>query len=131
MTEIRTTTKILIAEDNQVNGVLALRMLKKLGYEADIALNGLEAINAIKSKHYDIVLMDIQMPEMDGLEATHWILNHHDSPAPPIIAMTANTLPNDQITYRLAGMVDLICKPLSLDEIKEVVARWEKSSNQG
>ncbi len=119
-------TKILIAEDNHVNGILARRMLIKLGYEADIATNGLEAINAIRTIRYDIVLMDIQMPEMDGLEATHWILNHHDSPPPPIIAMTANTLPADQQAYRHAGMVDLICKPLTLDEIRQVIKKWER-----
>ena len=119
-------TRILIAEDNHVNGVLARRMPSKLGYVADIATNGLEAINAIRTIRYDIVLMDIQMPEMDGLEATHWILNHHDSPPPRIIAMTANTLPADQRVYRHAGMVDLICKPLTLEEIKQVIKKWER-----
>ena len=124
MSKKSVTKKVLIAEDNHVNGVLAQRMLGKLGYDADLATNGMEAVNAIKSQEYEIVLMDIQMPKMDGLEATQWILTHYQSEAPVIIAMTANTLPADRKTYRHAGMVDLIPKPLDLEDIKDVMERW-------
>jgi signal transduction histidine kinase/CheY-like chemotaxis protein len=116
---------ILIAEDNLVNQKLAMHILTKMGYSADIAVNGHEAINAITRKKYDLVLMDVQMPEMDGLEATRFIREHIEQ-QPTIIAMTANALAEDREICLNAGMNDYLSKPIKLSEIMEVLESWGK-----
>jgi CheY-like chemotaxis protein len=109
---------ILLVDDVEVNRKVASLMLKKLGYQADFATNGVEAIEALKHKPYDIVLMDIQMPEMDGLEATKIIRQrwHHN---PKIIAVTA--LANCQDACLEAGMDDFISKPLNMQDLRDSI----------
>ncbi|HPG38242.1 MAG TPA: response regulator [bacterium] len=110
--------EILIAEDNVINQKLALRILSKLGYNADIAVNGLEAIKALKKKHYDLILMDIQMPEMDGFEATRNICEKWSAKKRPrIIAMTANAMEGDREKCLQAGMDEYISKPIQIDDL--------------
>jgi CheY-like chemotaxis protein len=93
-------------------------MLKKIGYRADLAANGLEVLQALEHLHYDVVLMDVQMPEMDGLEATRRIVARWpDGQRPRIIAMTANAMQGDRETCMAAGMDDYITKPVRSDEL--------------
>jgi CheY-like chemotaxis protein len=106
--------RILLAEDNLVNQKLALRLLERMGYRADVAGNGLEAIDAIATSTYDVVLMDVQMPELDGLEATRRIRDRWPGPASPrIVAMTANAMDGDREACLAAGMDDYVAKPIS------------------
>ena len=114
---------ILIAEDNLINQKLATHILSKLGYTADIANNGREAADAVMSKRYDLVLMDVQMPEMDGLEATRFIREHAD-PQPIIIATTANAMSDDRQICLSAGMDDYLAKPMKLQDIMGVLEKW-------
>jgi len=105
--------KILLAEDNPVNQKLALRLLERMGYHADVAGNGLEAIAAIEGSAYDVVLMDVQMPELDGLEATRRIRRRWpDDTGPRIVAMTANAMEGDREACLAAGMDDYVSKPI-------------------
>ncbi len=117
--------RILLAEDNIVNQKVALRMLSKLGYEADVVQNGKEVLEALKHHHYDVILMDIQMPEMDGLETTKHILEcKSDRTCPIVIAMTANAMKEDRDRYLQAGMKDHIAKPIRLEELQKVLKYW-------
>ena len=110
--------RILLVEDNAVNQKLALRLLSQLGYEADVASNGFEAIDAIDGRTYDLVLMDVQMPEMDGLEATRRILARVDAAhRPRIVALTANAMDGDREQCIAAGMQGYISKPIRVDEL--------------
>jgi CheY-like chemotaxis protein len=114
--------RILLAEDNKINQKVALRMLERLGYQADVAMNGLEVIEAISQRPYDVILMDIQMPEMDGLEATIHIreqLPHQQQPY--IIAMTANALAGDREKYISQGMDDYVSKPVRVNELTDAL----------
>ncbi|MBW2690042.1 MAG: response regulator, partial [Deltaproteobacteria bacterium] len=123
--------KILLVEDNMINQKLALRILERMGYHADIAGNGLEALQALERQAYDIIFMDMQMPEMDGLKASRQITR--DWPAaqrPIIIAMTANTLAGDRERCLEAGMDDYIAKPVSIPEIHAALERWGKTVQQ-
>jgi signal transduction histidine kinase/CheY-like chemotaxis protein len=116
--------KILLVEDNRINQKVALQMLKRLGYNADLANNGLEAIAAIQNQHYDLVFMDVQMPEMDGLEATRWVCDHLlPGKKPRIIAMTANAMEGDRQMCLDAGMDDYISKPFKLDQLKNILTK--------
>jgi CheY-like chemotaxis protein len=116
---------ILVVEDNTINQKLIVRVLKILGEEADLANNGLEALDAVLKKKYDIVLMDIQMPEMDGLEATRRIrTNVSITNQPIIIAMTAHALQGDQEKCINAGMNDYMSKPIFIDEVKRILKKW-------
>ncbi|MEA5452403.1 response regulator [Leptolyngbya sp. CCNP1308] len=110
--------QILVVEDNQVNQKIAVLTLQELGYSADVTANGVEALHALRQQAYDVVLMDVQMPVMDGLTATHCI--HHEwkeSQRPRIIAMTANALESDREKCLAAGMDDYISKPICLSEL--------------
>ncbi|MCA9537766.1 MAG: response regulator [Myxococcales bacterium] len=106
--------RILVAEDNPVNQRLAIVMLSRLGYRADVVASGSEAVNALEAQPYDVVLMDVQMPEMDGVEATRVIRQSSSLPQPRIIALTANALAGDREQYLAAGMDDYLSKPLHI-----------------
>jgi PAS domain S-box-containing protein len=113
---------ILLAEDNLINQKVAIRMLERLGYKAEIAANGQEAMEALKNHPYDVVLMDVQMPEMDGLEATRRI---RSTPGrqPYIIAMTAHAMKGDREICLGAGMNDYVSKPVRMEELKAAIER--------
>jgi PAS domain S-box-containing protein len=118
----RLPLRILLAEDNAINQKLALRLLERMGYRADVAGNGLETLEALRRQTYDVVLMDVQMPEMDGLEATRAI--HREWPPqrrPRIIAMTANAMQEDREICLAAGMDDYVSKPIRVEELVEAL----------
>ncbi|UCH18349.1 MAG: response regulator, partial [Burkholderiales bacterium] len=114
--------RILLAEDNLVNQKLALRLLSQMGYRADVAANGLEAVDAVQRQRYDVVLMDVQMPEMDGLEATREIVRRHGPARPRIVAMTANAMQGDREACLAAGMDDYLTKPIRVDTLVDALA---------
>ena len=116
------TLNILLAEDNPVNQKVALSMLKKIGYKADVAVNGLEVLQALDRKDYDVILMDIQMPEMDGLEATRHIRSRQ-SEQPRIIAMTAYALEGDREHCLDEGMDEYLTKPIKKEELEKALQK--------
>lgn len=116
--------EILVAEDNFINQKLVRKLFEVLGYKTDLAANGYDAIDVLKRKSYDIIFMDVQMPEMDGYEATRIIKERWGSKAPLIIAMTANAMQGDKEKCLLAGMNDYISKPLRLEDILRVLNFW-------
>jgi signal transduction histidine kinase/CheY-like chemotaxis protein len=121
----RLPLRILLAEDNPVNQLLAQRVLNKMGYSIDIAGNGLEAVDAVQRQQYDIVFMDVQMPEMDGLEATARILRLFENQQRPIIiAMTANAMSGDREICLEAGMDDYLSKPIVLEQVQSKLEYW-------
>jgi CheY-like chemotaxis protein len=109
--------RLLLAEDNAVNQKLAIRLLERMGYTADIAGDGLEAIAALEARDYDVVLMDVQMPELDGLEATRRIRSRWPERPLRIIAMTANAMEGDRDICLAAGMDEYVSKPIHPDEL--------------
>jgi signal transduction histidine kinase/CheY-like chemotaxis protein len=115
---------ILIAEDNLINQRVASRMFEKLGYKAELVSNGREAVEAARKKEYHLIFMDMQMPEMDGIEATRIILREAEDFAPRIIAMTANASSEDRQRCLNAGMCDFLTKPVQLDALRDVLAKW-------
>ena len=122
----RLPLRLLVAEDNAVNQKLALQMLRKMGYRADVAGNGLEVLDALERQPYDVVLMDVQMPELDGLETTRRIRasNASSDHLPRIIAMTANAMQGDREACLDAGMDDYISKPIQVKELQAALERW-------
>ncbi len=118
--------RILLAEDNAVNQKLAIRILEQMGYRADIASNGIEAVESIERQLYDVILMDVQMPEMDGLDATRNIRKLKDATQPHIIAMTANAMEGDREMCLAAGMDDYISKPIRVNELVEALLKAER-----
>jgi CheY-like chemotaxis protein/HPt (histidine-containing phosphotransfer) domain-containing protein len=116
--------QILVAEDNATNQKLALQMLQRLGYRADIAGNGLEVLEALARQRYDVVLMDVQMPEMDGLEATQRIRRQWPGElGPHIIAVTANALPQEREVCLAAGADDFVSKPIRVEALVNALQR--------
>ncbi|WP_431214209.1 response regulator [Puia sp. P3] len=132
---------ILLAEDNPINQQLALILLKKMGYSPDIANNGKEVLELLHKEPYDLIFMDVQMPEMDGLEATRTIRTQKRAaaaaslstsataqlpaaPNPIIIAMTANTTPQDREQCLTSGMDDYLSKPIDLSELTAMLTKW-------
>jgi len=119
--------RVLIAEDNSTNREVALGMLKKLGVRADVVADGAEALNVLESIPYDLVLMDMRMPVMDGIEATRHIRDsrsavlNHDI---PIIALTANAMQSDREACLAAGMNDFLPKPIRKNELRETLIKW-------
>jgi len=110
--------RILLAEDSLVNIKIVLWFLRKLGYHADVAFNGIEAVDALKRRMYDAILMDAEMPEMDGRQATMMIRRDFPSNQQPhIIAMTANAQPGDREEYLSLGMNDYITKPIKMEDM--------------
>lgn len=121
--------RILLAEDNVVNQKVAALMLQRMGYRADVASNGLEAIEAIQRQDYDVVLMDLQMPEMDGLEATRWIRQQAAASSQPyIIALTANAMSGDREHCLAEGMNDYLSKPLRIEELISALKKYDQAS---
>jgi signal transduction histidine kinase/ActR/RegA family two-component response regulator len=121
--------RILLAEDNAVNQKLALRLLSQMGYQADVARNGIEALERIEGQTYDVVLMDVQMPEMDGQEASRRITAKcppHQRPR--IVAMTANAMQGDREACMAAGMDDYVTKPIRVDAL--VDALWRTTARK-
>lgn len=119
------TLRILVAEDNETNQKLIRKTLEKLGYTCDLVNNGAEAVEASKRKPYDLILMDVMMPEMDGYEATQHIKGSNITPHPVIIAMTANALADDKHKAMKAGMDDYISKPFRIADIEEKLDKWK------
>ena len=116
--------KILLAEDNIVNQRVALRLLEKLGYRADVAVDGNGVLESLKRQSYDIVLMDVQMPEMDGLETSRQIARIcRPEKKPWIIAMTANAMQGDREACFEAGMNDYLSKPVRMPALRAVLER--------
>lgn len=121
--------RILLAEDNLVNQKLALYLLQKMGYRADVVGNGLEVLSALRRQPYDVVLMDVQMPEMDGLTATRCICQSWSADTRPrIIAMTANAMQGDREECLEAGMDDYISKPIRVENLVEVLTKCQPHS---
>ena len=119
---------ILLAEDNATNQKLAIRLLDRMGYEADIVETGLAAVEAVSGGDYDVVLMDLQMPEMDGLEATRQIRRElHDPLQPYIVAMTANAMAGDRERCLAAGMNDYVSKPIRVKALIDALSRAGES----
>ena len=117
----RMPISILLAEDNIVNQKVAIRLFKKIGYKIEVANNGLEAIKALEQSSYDLVFMDIQMPEMDGLEATRQIIAKWGDARPRIVALTANAMREDKEKCYEAGMDDYLTKPFKPIELEEAI----------
>ena len=121
--------RILIAEDNLVNQKVAMRLVQKLGFAADVAGNGVEALAALAKSTYDLILMDCQMPEMDGLETTRRIREAGDRI--PIIAMTANAMKGDREMCLDAGMDDYLTKPIDLSSLSRALTQWSSAPRRG
>jgi signal transduction histidine kinase/DNA-binding response OmpR family regulator len=116
---------ILLAEDNAVNQKVAAKMLERLGYRVDVVADGVEAVASVRRQHYDVILMDVQMPEMDGVMATQTIRNKmRQEQQPYIIALTANALKGDREKYLEEGMDDYLSKPVRLNELRDALLRY-------
>jgi signal transduction histidine kinase/CheY-like chemotaxis protein/HPt (histidine-containing phosphotransfer) domain-containing protein len=121
----RARVRILLAEDNLVNQRVAIQMLEKLGCAVDVAVNGVLALEALAATHYDLILMDCQMPEMDGFETTRAIrASEGDGPRTPIVAMTANAMAGDRERCLESGMDGYLTKPFRRDDLAAVVSQW-------
>lgn len=126
---LRQYFRILVVEDNEINQQVAVRLLKKLGYDPDIAQDGTEALARLAQEHYDLVFMDCQMPDMDGYTATAKIRQQEarEGRQTPIVAMTANAMERDRQRCMAAGMNDYIAKPLHLGALQIILRRWDVS----
>jgi len=124
----RLPLRVLLCDDNLINQKVALRLLQQMGYKADVANNGLECLVALEKQPYDIIFMDVQMPEMDGLEATKKIREKQNSgnfpPKIAIVAMTANAMQGDREKCLGAGMDDYLAKPVRPEDIRKVLELW-------
>ncbi|NCC25420.1 MAG: PAS domain S-box protein [Deltaproteobacteria bacterium] len=116
--------RVLVAEDNAINQQVAVGILRKLGLTADVAADGLEVLAALETAPYDLVLMDVHMPEMDGLEATRRIRAGRFGPGLPIVAMTAAAMDQDRQKCLEAGMDDFVTKPVDPEQLARVLSRW-------
>jgi CheY-like chemotaxis protein/HPt (histidine-containing phosphotransfer) domain-containing protein len=132
--------RVLLCDDNAINQKVALRLLQQMGYKGDVAGNGLECLAALERQPYDLIFMDVQMPEMDGLEATHQIRLRQKNPSATghfkriitIVAMTANAMQGDREKCLAAGMDDYLAKPVRPDDIRKILERWgSRVANDG
>jgi CheY-like chemotaxis protein len=117
---------ILLVEDNKVNQIVATKMWEAKGFQVDLALDGLQAVEMVKQKEYALILMDIQMPEMDGIEATRVIRSDPKFASLPIVALTANAMEDDQRHCLEAGMNDFIAKPINPVFLYQTILKWAK-----
>lgn len=123
--------KLLIAEDNIVNQKVALRLVQKLGYNADLVPNGIEAVQSIQKEKYDIVLMDLNMPEMNGSDAAQIIREtNKNNGRPVLIAVSANSIPASMIKKENTCFDDVINKPLTMEELRDVLGKWTQKINE-
>lgn len=123
--DMRSSVRILVAEDNPINQKVATRMIKSLGYRADVVANGFEVMDALVRQSYDVILMDVQMPEMDGLEATRQLRsNGDDANLPHVIAMTANAMRGDEEVCLQAGMNAYLTKPVRISDLRHALDSW-------
>lgn len=121
--------KILVAEDDEMNQQMALMLLKRLGYEADSTGDGKEVLEVVSEEKYDVILMDVEMPEMDGLEATRMI-RLCLTEQPVIIAMTANAMDGDREACLKAGMDDYLSKPVNVDDLMKSLETWSLNTRE-
>ncbi|MBF8296095.1 MAG: domain S-box protein [Bacteroidetes bacterium] len=127
----QSSISILVAEDNVVNQKLILRILQQLGHPADVVPNGLEVLKALDKKSYDLIFMDVQMPEMDGLEASRRIVNtRKPENRPKIIALTADAMSEDRQKCLDAGMDDYLSKPVHMDDVAAILNRWNPPASK-
>ena len=130
--ESERSLNILLAEDNPINQKLAVRLIQRMGHKVSIALNGRQALEAIETEKFDIILMDVQMPEMDGLEATQAIRTRESligRPRIPIIAITAHAMAGDRDRCLEAGMDGYVSKPLNAQELFEIIENIELNAS--
>ncbi len=118
--------KILLVEDNEINQQVAIAMLENFGLQVDVAEDGIQAVGAVEKQHYDLVLMDIQLPEMDGFEATRRIRSNNRVSDLPIVAMTAHAMSGDRDKSLQAGMNDHLPKPIEPDQLFAMLSKWLK-----
>ena len=127
----RSPLRILLAEDNIINQKVALHLLKRLGYQADVVVNGLEALNALRTQSYDVILLDVQMPEIDGLTVAQTVCQEWpEATRPWMIAVTANALPSDRLACLDAGMNDYLAKPIQLSQLEQALANCQPLSQR-
>lgn len=119
--DIGNSLRILVAEDNRINQILMNGVLTKLGHQVDLAGDGQEAIEAVQKKQYDVILMDIQMPRMDGIQATGILMEKHPDTRPPIVALTAHALKEHEEQFRNVGIDAYLTKPLDVEKLTEVL----------
>lgn len=122
--EAGTGARVLVADDNAINRKLIDKILVKLGYNPMVVSNGIECVDALRDGEFDVVLMDVQMPEMDGLTATRKIRESGNEI--PIIALTANAMPEDRKLCIDAGMTDYLCKPIRAEALSETIERFSR-----
>ena len=123
----RAPLRTLVADDNAVNRTIAVAMLKRLGSGADVVMNGMEVLDALETRAYDVIFLDVQMPEMDGYETARCIRAkwaENESSRPRLIAMTANAMTGDRELCLAAGMDDYLTKPLSTEALRAALERW-------
>ena len=118
------SVRVLVAEDNAVNQLLVRRMFEKLGIRIDLAANGREAVQMATEFAYDIIFMDCSMPELDGYEATAILRERESGRRIPIVAITANAMPEDRARCLEAGMDDYLIKPVRIEDIRGALQRW-------
>lgn len=121
--------RILVAEDDHYNQKVLLEMLRKMGYRADAVADGTEVIQALEAQPYDLIFMDIKMPQMDGIKATHEIRKRWPNNGPKIIAITAYAMTGDKERCLGAGMDDYIAKPVAIDNLSGILAKYQQSTN--
>jgi CheY-like chemotaxis protein len=119
-----TQLPILVVEDHKINQMVAKGMLKKLGYSIRLAENGFQALELLQQQEFALVLMDIQMPGMNGVETTQYIRTQLNKTELPIIALTANAMKGDEQTYLAAGMNACLTKPIQLEDLSKTLIEW-------